>query len=180
MISTQNTNDVEVIRAVVGQMSGFGSKGPAGVAGKPGPQGSQGFTGPAGPIGATGPEGPVGPAGSNVSVTQAYVAGEAIGSPRAVMLVAGLLFLFDPTVEANADRIIGISLTSAAMGGSVTVVQEGQLASPGSFVADSVYFAGSSGVLTSTPPVSGVSVKAGIAKDTGTLIVGSVNPVILI
>jgi hypothetical protein len=134
-----------------------------------------------------GPEGPPGPRGKDgdVAITalagvQQYTAGEAIGSPRAIMIVSGQAFRFDPSAEANAHKLVGVSASAAAPGGVVSVVEVGQLDSLGAFVQNSVYYAGALGVLTSTVPTSGVLVKLGIAKNTGTLIVEMSEPVILI
>ena len=135
-----------------------------------------GTPGTPGAPGGPGPPGPVGPAGL---ATIPFVAGEAIGSPRAVMLVSGLLFLFDPSVEAYAQRVIGVSQNSAIAGDVVQVVQTGSLSSAGSFIADSVYYAGAAGVLTLTPPSVGISVKIGVSVDTDTIIVDASDPVVL-
>lgn len=146
--------------------------------GKDGKDGKAGATGPRGlaGVGSSGPAGPIGPAGEN---TITYPAGEIIGSPRVVMMVGGELFLFDPTIEANAERFIGVSINAAIIGDPVTAVFAGDLASPGAFIADAIYYAGPNGTLTSTIPTSGVLVKIGIASTTGNIIVEMSDPVII-
>lgn len=135
-------------------------------------------TGPPGKDGLPGKDGS--PATLSIASVQQYVAGEAIGSPRAVMVVSGKVFRFDPSVETNAYKLVGVSLNAAAEDGAVSVVEAGQLDSPGAFIQNSIYYAGPLGVLTTTLPISGVLVKIGIAKSTGTLIVEMSEPLILV
>ena len=108
-----------------------------------------------------------------------YIAGETMGSPRAIMLDGGKAYLFDPSDEANYAKPIGASINAVVIGGVVSVVEAGTLNAPGSFVQDGVYYAGANGVLTTVLPTSGILLKIGIAKDANNLIVEMNDPVVL-
>lgn len=149
--------------------------------GPAGPAGARGLDGRAGSVGQIGPPGVPGADGADgVAGVLTFEAGEVIGSPRAVMLVNGQLFLFDPGDEDSVFRLVGVSANAAIIGDPVSVIASGLIQSPGSFVQGAAYFASALGVLTTTVPSSGVRAKIGVAETTGRLIVDMTEPLILI
>lgn len=125
-----------------------------------------------------GPVGPTGPPGSASSVgTVQWTAGEVIGSPRVVMLDAGLAKLFSQGVEATIGKAVAISRNSVVIGGLLTAVIAGELQSNGSFVTGQIYYAGASGSLTNSPPASGIFLRVGTARNSDVLVVEFSEPI---
>jgi hypothetical protein len=108
------------------------------------------------------------------------VAGAAIGGQRLLMNVGGLAYHFDPTNIANAGRCLGLSNAAVTGGATVEVISAGKITSAGwGIFSGSIYFAASNGLMTTTPPVSGVSQRAGVGVDTNTLNVQLSEPLII-
>lgn len=115
-------------------------------------RGSQGKTGAIGPAG-----------GSAVTVT----AGETMSAGRVVIMEADEAFYFQPSDYTHSGRAFGVTLTSATIGGSVTVQIAGE-ATDASFAAfgDVPLYVGDDGELQTTWPVSGLLQKAGFGTGT--------------
>lgn len=112
-------------------------------------------------------------------VEETFTAGEILGGQRLVVLISGKVYLFDPTIDSNADRIIGFTKTSAILNGSVVVIKEGIVNSL-SLVQNNTYYGVASGLITSTIPTSGILIRVGIALDSSTLQINKSEPIILI
>lgn len=82
-----------------------------------------------------------------------YPAGEIIPSQRAVVLIGGQLFLFDPANPAHYKKTVGITKQAAGIIGTVIDVWTSGKADGfgGTLLADNIYYAGASGALTVTP-----------------------------
>jgi hypothetical protein len=141
--------------------------------------GIAGPAGPAGADGAAGAQGQTGAAGAGGDVS--WTAGEVIGSPRVIMLEAGLAKLFTQSVEAIMGNAIAISKTSVIIGALVTATISGELQSAGSFVAGSIYYAGAaSGSLATSPPATGIFLRVGTARTNDILVIEFSEPVMQI
>lgn len=117
----------------------------------PGPPGEQGEPGPAG--------------GSIVTAT----AGQNLSSGRAVVSINNQIVYFNPADETHAGLLYGITKTSALTGQDVEVQLAGVFQETGlGLTPNLVVYAGASGVLTHTPPASGLiqQVGASISNDT--------------
>jgi len=113
-------------------------------------------------------------------VSSSIVAGESVGSPRVVMIEDGECFLFDPSIETNMYKRIGVTRSAVAVGDSVDVVICGELNTGAGVAQDSIYYAGPNGTLVTVPPTSGIIMEIGIAKDNDVLIVNLSTPYFLI
>ena len=116
------------------------------------------------PEGVPGGPGPIGPAGgSAVTVT----AGETMSAGRVVIMEADEAFYFQPSNPAHSGRAFGVTLTSATIGGSITVQIAGE-ATDASFAAfgDVPLYVIADGELSTTWPVSGLLQKAAIGTGT--------------
>jgi hypothetical protein len=98
-------------------------------------------------------------------------AGQALGGQRVVMVVGGDAFYYDETTDASMGATIGMTNAAASMGANVDVVIEGKVNSPGwGLTPGTVYFIASNGLISATPPASGVSLRVGVALDADTLL----------
>lgn len=118
---------------------------------------------------------------NSVIVQATFTAGEALGGHRVVMIDSDTAIYFDPSDEENAGRVLGLTSSAASLGESVNVVSMGKLNNPGwSLTPGTVYYASSTGNITSTPPSTGISIRVGVAVDSDTLDVHISEPYILI
>lgn len=125
-----------------------------------------------------GPQGPPGPAGGSVITAQA---GQNLSSGRAVVSEDGDIFYFDPTNEDHAGRLYGITKTSGLSGQDVQVQIAGQFNETGlGLTPDLVVYAGANGVLTHTPPATGLVQEIGPAIDANTLVINITKTIISI
>jgi hypothetical protein len=114
--------------------------------------------------------------GSN---TLHFIAGEQITAPCVVIVNNGLAYKYQQSNASSYDTKIGVAITSANMGSDISVVMMGKATVVSAFVQNTVYYAGTSGALTTTAPTSGVSLQVGVAIDNDNLLVDFKNPVIL-
>lgn len=122
-------------------------------------------TGAAGPQGPPGPPGPAG--GTDTLVTTA----EAIGAGRVVTLLPDGAHYYDPTVP-NYGKAVGVSKHAAAAGADLAIALIGPVSLIGAgYTPGTRFWAATNGMLTSTPPVTGVVVPVGYAVDADTLFV---------
>ena len=117
------------------------------------------------------------PSGHKNSFT--VTAGEAVGSPRLVTLVAGEAMLFDPAASI-ARTVLGITLNAAILGDPVEIQTVGVVSGLSGLSANAVYYGSALGVLTTTPPVNGVLQPVGIALSTTELLLNLDDPVVTI
>jgi len=107
-----------------------------------------------------GPDGKIDPSflptgGSTQAVVLTLTAGETINAYRAISVHSdGLAYYADYTVVADADRTVGISVSSALAGGQVQVQVRGEVDNVGfNFLANGVtIYLGSTGLILQTPP----------------------------
>lgn len=107
---------------------------------------------------------PPGTVFTNENTQFEYISTGAISAPRVVYAGASGPELADKDTLTQQDKLIGITITSAAASGeTVKVVTEGKIEDPSfSFTVGPIYL-GSSGVITQTRPSSGLLVQLGVA-----------------
>jgi len=109
--------------------------------------------------------------GTNTPITVSLVAGEALGYPRVVNIISGKAFLFNP-LTAIAGSVVGLTTASVALGAIATIQPKGEFIYPGwGLVTDKVMYAGANGVLSVTPPSSGLVQPIGVALTTDILLI---------
>ena len=109
-----------------------------------------------------------------------YIAGATIAMEKVLVLSSGKVIHFDPSDENNVGKVVGISTNSALINENVKVISEGIMNSAGwGLSPDSVYYAGSTGTVTTTLPTSGIVIRVGVAVDTNTMKVNFSEPIIL-
>lgn len=123
----------------------------------------------AGPQGPPGPAGPPGPSGSG-STSIITVAGQALSAGRVVTITPLGAFYFNGNDVSQYGLAVGVTANAAALGDGVTVSLIGPLDLVGAGYTPGVRFwAGTNGVLVTTPPVSGMAVVVGYAVDSDTI-----------
>lgn len=112
--------------------------------------------------------------------TLPYVAGEALSVFQVVVPSStGRVVLANPNDAARMFGVLGITITNAAAGGTVTVQSSGPVTVPGaSFVDQQAVYATTSGGLTQSP-VGDTALMVGVAIDSTTLFVIPSRPALL-
>lgn len=110
-----------------------------------------------------------------------FTCGEQISGGRALALINGMVYHFQPGDLSHFEKCIGISTQAGHIGEIIDVSIKGQLANLGEFLmADKTIYSGDNGVLTDEEPRSGYILQAvGQAKDAGTLFIEVSPPFIL-
>lgn len=99
-------------------------------------------------------------------------AGETISAGRCVVWNAGKVYKFNPSDPSHMRGVLGLTKTSALPGSVVEIVIAGPLNDAGfAFSGDVQLFAGAGGVVTQTPPSSGVVAPIGFSMGTNTVFV---------
>ncbi len=140
---------------------------------------ANGLAGPQGPPGATGPAGPSGVPGTSLVVTK--TAGETISAGKAVYLdTATVVKLSDHSVVAR-QKCIGVAKTAATAGNSIEIIVDGAFEDAifSGFTINEPIWVGTSGVLTQTPPTSGVLLEAGYYLGENKIEIEIKRPIIL-
>lgn len=118
-------------------------------------------------------QGPTGAPGANGSAPEVTApAGANMSAGRAVVMLAGSFFYFQPTNPAHVGRLVGITKTSATISNPVAA-QTGGIISDVSFAftPDLPVFIGTDGELTTTPPGAGNLVqKVGLSLTAGQIL----------
>lgn len=109
--------------------------------------------------------------------TVSLTASGAISALRAVVADDGNARYPNMTVAGDVAAVVGISVTSAASGGQVSVLTAGPWTDAGWSWSPGPVFAGTGGVLTQTPP-TGAVLMVGRALDATTLMVGVQLPLL--
>lgn len=92
------------------------------------------------------------------------IAGQNLSAGRAVVSIGNLAYYFQPSDLTMARGIVGVTKTAALTGDIVDVQVGGEFVDIGlALTPDAAVFVGSNGVLTSTPPASGLVLQAGVA-----------------
>jgi hypothetical protein len=95
-------------------------------------------------------------------------------------LLGGKVFLYDQTDTSLWGKIVGFTKTSAVLNGPVVIVKSGRMVNPGwGLTPDTVYYAGSNGLITATPPSNDMDVPIGLALDANTLEINIYEQVLL-
>jgi hypothetical protein len=115
--------------------------------------------------------------GQETEIIQTFTAGQIINGQKLLMLINGLAYHFDPTVEANFDKVIGFAKNAVLLGESIDVLREGIVDSL-PLVEGNVYYAGPDGAITDTPPSTGIALRVGIAKSDHELVINFSEPII--
>lgn len=110
--------------------------------------------------GRQGSQGDIGPAGG-ASVSR--LAGEVLSALVAVYEQDGQVFALDPQDPDQAQLLLGITTTSASLGGTVTVQRMGTIDDAGWTWAKGLVFVGAAGRLTQEPPTTGWEIVIGAA-----------------
>lgn len=111
-----------------------------------------------------GSQGPPGPPGAPGGQTIQMIAGQNLSAGRAVVSIGNLAYYFQPSDLTMARGIVGVTKTAALTGDIVDVQVGGEFVDIGlALTPDAAVFVGSNGVLTSTPPASGLVLQAGVA-----------------
>lgn len=137
---------------------------------------TSGVVGPAGP---QGPPGASGTPGTSLVVTK--TAGETISAGKAVYLdTATVVKLSDHSVVAR-QKCIGVAKTAATVGNSIEVITDGIFTDAifSGFTLNEPVWVGLNGVLTQTPPTSGVLLEAGYYLGENKIEVEIKRPIIL-
>lgn len=109
--------------------------------------------------------------------THAYTSGEVISGDRIVYADAsGDVFAADSGTTA-AGSVVGMSRNAAAMGATVNVITAGRITGLAGLTPGAVYFVGSAGAITPTPPASGLLQRVGVALTTSVLVLQLGEPV---
>jgi hypothetical protein len=114
------------------------------------------------------------PTYSSISI----VAGENIVGDRAVVSIGNELFHFDITNVNHYGKCIGISKGSANIGAFVEVVISGTYTTGLTLTEGEDYYIGTSGVLTTTPPTSGIVQQIGVALTTTEFLINNTKGII--
>lgn len=123
-----------------------------------------------------------GPPGVPGSAAFSGITGEAVSAYRAVVSLGGLVYLADPTNLAHAEQVIGIVLTSVAIGLPVEIQQSGKFDVGASiFPANSRLFVGLNGTITGLQIAPGAvwAQNIGISEGTDKMVVGLRSAVLL-
>lgn len=107
-------------------------------------------------------------------------AGENVSALRVVQSDGSDLFYADSSTPGHASRIVGVSITSATTGNSLTVQTSGLLSDPSFSFSPGAVYVGSNGVLTSTPPSSGFLCIVGTSVTPTSFVVNLSTPIILL
>lgn len=108
------------------------------------------------------------------------IAGEDLTSFKAVRLSNNQAFLYDYTDSSQFGECIGITITGALLGNSVNIKLFGKQTVAPTLINRKEYFAGVSGTLVDTAPVTGTLQKIGVAISTSDLFINLGSPVLLI
>ena len=135
--------------------------------------------------GGVGPQGPAGPPGADgapgTSLVAIKIAGETISAGKAVYLdTATVVKLSDRSVTAR-QKCIGVAKTGATTGNPLEVITDGIFTDSifSGFAINEPIWVGLNGVLTQTPPTSGVLLEAGYYLGENKIEVEIKRPIIL-
>lgn len=124
-----------------------------------------------------GPPGVPGGAGGSFVL---FPASTAIGGHRAVRLLGGQLAYASASNVADANLVIGITVSAASQGGAAGVQTSGTMTEPSwSWTPDAPVFCGEQGALTQVAPSAGFVLIIGVAISATRILVGAKMPLIV-
>lgn len=125
--------------------------------------------------GMPGPPGP--PGGSQLVAMQA---GEALGGQRVVVARNGKAFHASAADLGHADLVLGVTTGAAVSGASVEVLAQGEMTEAAwAWTLNTPIFLGTNGLMTQTPPASGVWVVVAVPITPTRIAIGIKNSVLL-
>ena len=107
------------------------------------------------------------------------IAGEDLTSFKTVRLSNNQAFLYDFTNDNQFGECVGITISGATLGNTINIKLFGKQTVAQTLVDGSEYFAGTGGVLTDNPPITGTIQKIGIAVSTSDLFINLGSPTLL-
>lgn len=111
-----------------------------------------------------GPAGPAGPAGAGGSEVMVRLAAGAIGGHRVMALTSDDAVVHASSADNTGYRVVGISTGAAAGGASATVQMIGVITWPSNaFTTGLPVYLTTDGLVSHTPPVTGIARQVGIA-----------------
>ena len=122
---------------------------------------------------------PINSTSSNVITA---IAGENISGGKAVIInTDGLVHVYDITNEAHYGLSVGIAKTAATTGNTIDVFINGIVTEGGSgWLAGIKYYVSSTGILSNTPPVSGLTKLVGVGTANDKILITNVFELITI
>jgi predicted RecA/RadA family phage recombinase len=140
---------------------------------------TSGGTGPQGPQGPAGPTGPSGVAGTSLVITK--TAGETISAGKAVYLDTATTVKFSDHSVPARQKCIGVAKTAATAGNPLDIITDGVFEDSifSGFTINESVWVGTNGVLTQTPPTSGVLLEAGYYLGENKIEIEIKRPIIL-
>ncbi|MCZ7404485.1 MAG: hypothetical protein O8C67_06090 [Candidatus Methanoperedens sp.] len=132
---------------------------------------------------AAGPIGPQGSPGEPGEFTLSdYVAGEALGGQRVVILHSDAkLYYADKNIPADFNRVLGITTDAVVSGDIPTVRCAGKMTEPTwSWDLDKFLYLSTNGLLTQTPPSSGFLLQMGYPLSTTSIMVDIKIPILIV
>lgn len=131
-----------------------------------------------GMAGATGAKGDPGVGGGAINVSG--VAGADLGGHRFVVASAGGWMYADNATVANAGLVLGVTTGAIVNGASGYITTEGEITNTGwAFDIAKNIFLGSTGLVTQTPPSTGVLTVVGVPIDATTMYVRILKSILL-
>lgn len=124
---------------------------------------------------AQGPQGPPGQDSPDSALTR--VAGDTVSALRVVYERDGLVRHLDCMDSDNIDFLIGISTTSAQVGGTINVVKGGVIEDSSLYLDLGPIWLGPDGTLVQTPPVDGFDVFLGSAVSANRIVLNIQEPI---
>ena len=100
--------------------------------------------------------------GSSLGLNQ-YECGETIPAHRVVVLVSNTVMLFQPTNSSHYNKVIGVSVQSGVITDIIEVVTNSEYYLRIGLTDGAIYFGSANGVLTTTPPTTGIVQPIGLA-----------------
>lgn len=121
--------------------------------------------------------GPQGPPGDTDATILVGTSATAINALRVVKFEADLLYVADSSTAADANRVVGISVTAASNPGEqVSVRTDGEMSDAGWSWTPGAIFVGQNGVLTQTAPSVGFVLEVARARSATKIVVDIQNP----
>ena len=111
---------------------------------------------------------------------ETYVAGQVLGGNRLVYYDSGKVYYYDQLDTSLWGKLVGFTKASANTDEQVIVVKAGKMNNPGwGLIQNTVYYAGSNGLILSTPPTTNMDIPVGLALDSDNLDINIFEQVLL-
>lgn len=104
-------------------------------------------------------------------------AGETIPAHRAVIIESNALYLFDKDNTNHYGKCVGISYTSGIIGNDIEVITDDEVTLGIPLTDGAVYYATTGGLISATPPTTGIVQKIGIATTNSKIMIDIQTPI---